>query len=271
MEQFSNFHPKQLDLFKKMKADNNLSHAFLFTGPKGVGKLDFARYIAYFLQDIEKQNSHPDIIETSVPLPIKEAKELKKRLVITPYSGKYKIVIINEAENMHTDAANSLLKMIEEPSGDTIFILISAYSQKLLDTMRSRCMEVKFNFVPDEVMSKKLNTEKIKDIAPHWRGRPAIAQKLIEDEVYNKKIRDYIKDYSKFMEGSLAERFNISEKYGKIKDRGELTEILRVWMEEARESGQKEKLLKSLLEIYKNTTNTNANFQYAFNNLSVNI
>ncbi|MDX1608051.1 MAG: AAA family ATPase [Candidatus Spechtbacterales bacterium] len=265
------FHPKQFELFKKMSKDDTLPHAFLFTGPEGVGKLNFARDIAYFLQDIEKRENHPDIIETSVPLPIKEAKELKKRLSTTPYSAKYKIVIIDQAESMHVDAANSLLKMIEEPKGNTIFILVSSFSQKILETIHSRCVEIKFNYVNDSVIEKELDTSKVKELSAHWSGRPAYAAKLANNQKYREKINSYRQDCANFLSGSAVERFNIGEKYGKIKNRGELAEILRVWIEYCRENEADAGILANLLKIYKNTTTTNANFQYAFNNLSVNL
>lgn len=263
------FHPQQLKLFKEMSANSNLAHAFLFTGPEGVGKLEFAREIAMFLQETE-QAEHPDIIETLTPLPIDEAKTLKKRLYTSPFSGKYKIVIIASAHNMHTDAANSLLKMIEEPRGDTVFILVSAYPELVLATIRSRCLEVKFSYVPDQIIEKELDIKSIRDIKLHWTGRPALAKQLLNDENYKKRIKACSADCRKFMAGSLRERFNISEKYAKIEDRRDLLEALRVWMEVVRDGGEQDKkALPDILKLYKNTATTNANVRFALNNLAV--
>lgn len=269
----NNFHPKQAKLFEKMKEDGALAHAFLFTGPEGVGKLSFARQIAMDLQGVENAEDHPDVVEAPVPLPIKEAKDLKKRLHTAPYSGKYKIVIIDQAEAMHADAANSLLKMIEEPKGNTIFFLISSYPQSLLDTILSRCYEVKFSLVPDDIIEKNINVDKIKHLRVHWQGRPRFAESLLNDMEYYRKIEEYKKDCDAFVKGSLKERFNITEKYAKIK-KGlyQHNEMIRVWIEHIREQdiSNKEELVKYLLELYKNITTTNANFYYLINSFAIN-
>ena len=104
------FHSAQWSFLDDMRKSDQLAHAFLFTGPPGVGKKDFSLEFAKLLQKTQNDN-HPDIIITSVPLPIKEAKELKGKLSKSPFSGDYKIVIIESPEEMQGDALNSLLKM----------------------------------------------------------------------------------------------------------------------------------------------------------------
>ena len=272
-----NFHYKQFKMFKDMSANGNLAHAFLFTGPEGVGKLEFAREIAAWLQNpatgvgtVPTPVGHPDIIETPTPLPIEDAQDLKKRLYTSPFSGKYKIVIIPAAHNMHKDAANSLLKMIEEPRGDTIFILCSSYPEIILETIRSRCAEVKFLRVADELIEKELNTEPIKELKLHWSGRPDFAKRMIDDKVYREKIKEYRMDWDIFSKNSLSESFKISEKYAKMEDKRDVAEALRVWMEIARSSAPlNEKLLSDLLNIYQNLMTTNANVRYALEGLVV--
>ncbi|MEX0877929.1 MAG: AAA family ATPase [Candidatus Spechtbacterales bacterium] len=274
-----NFHPKQFKMFKDMSANDNLAHAFLFTGPEGVGKLEFARQIAAWLQfedggvldpSVALREGGPDIIETPSPLPIEDAQDLKKRLYTSPFSGKYKIVIIPAAHNMHTDAANSLLKMIEEPRGDTIFILCSSYPEIILETIRSRCTEMKFLMVADEVIEKELNTEPIKELKLHWSGRPGFAKRMLDDKDYRKKIKGYRTDWDLFFKNSLSESFKISEKYAKMEDRRDVAEALRVWMEIARSNmPANEKLLSDLLNIYQNLMTTNVNVRYALEGLSI--
>ncbi|MEX0870077.1 MAG: AAA family ATPase [Candidatus Spechtbacterales bacterium] len=275
------FHKEQFELFNSMRDRDELAHAYLLTGPRGVGKLDFARQVAAWLQTPATTgtpdfpvvaNNHPDIIETPVPLPIKEAVDLKKSLSTAPYSGNYNIVIINSAEKMHIDAANSLLKWIEEPKGDVIFFLITEYADNMLETVRSRCYEIKFPLVSDGNIEKALNTDKIKDLKAHWSGRPALAARLLNDEDYRDKISGYKKDYDKFLVGTLGAKFAISEKYAKIKDSDfDVLEVLRVWIEHEKERDAKREdvVLSGLLMIYKNTSTTNANFKFALNNLAV--
>ena len=280
------FHTKQYEAFKKAKEDDALAHAYLFTGPSGVGKYEFAREIAFWIQGVDSDQKHPDITETPVPLPIKVAKELKRQLKTSAYSGEYKIVIIDRAENMHVDAANSLLKMIEEPPGKTIFLFVSSHPELMLDTIRSRCHEVKFFFVSDSEIEKNFNTEKIKDMRPHWTGRPANVKRLLQDDDYYRKIGEYRADCSKFLTGELKDRFRIGEKYAKMnKDsdksfsavRQDQGDIIRVWIEYVKELNSsdikekdKEKIIRYLLELYKNVVSTNANFQFLFNSFAIN-
>lgn len=276
-------HEKQLKMFQTFITNDALAHAYLFTGPWGIGKHAFALELANKLQEHKDTSMHPDILNFSEPPTIKQVRELKRQIAISPFMGKQKIVIINNVDKIQNEAANALLKILEEPRGDNIFILISQHLSVVLDTIRSRCYKIKFSYVPDEIIEKELNVNKIsisnwKNLKLHWTGRPQVAMRLLNDEVYLKKIMEYKKDCDMFINGSLSDRFNISEKYAKIENissghASEVSEILRIWAEHIRNMNldNKTELISGILNVYKISTTTNANIKFLFNNFALKV
>jgi len=143
----------------------NLPHALFFSGAAGLGKLDFAREFSNYLcceKPIESKpcqhcngcrlflaGSHPDrvvvsLMEKKKQIGVDQIRELGEFLSLTAQKAKQKIVIIECADKMNINAANSLLKNLEEPSGSTVIILISHRIQALPATIISRCQIVQF-------------------------------------------------------------------------------------------------------------------------------
>ena len=137
-----------LDSFKKAVNSNRLAHAYLFCGPANAGKKDAAFWLADFL----KINSF-DILyivpeKDKKNISIKQIRGLKKHLSLSPYNSSYKFAIIDYAETMNLDACNALLKTLEEPSGNTILILITSKPDFLPKTIISRLQDVRFKDIP---------------------------------------------------------------------------------------------------------------------------
>lgn len=144
-----------------------VAHAYLFTGPKGVGKettaLAFARALLCSrpaggdacgkcreCRQVEHQN-HPDLYfvqPTGTSIKIEQIRGIQRRALYRPYQGGRKLFLIREAEVMTLEAANCLLKTLEEPPGDTVFMLLSARPQALLPTILSRCQQYSFKGIP---------------------------------------------------------------------------------------------------------------------------
>jgi DNA polymerase-3 subunit gamma/tau len=137
-----------------------VSHAYLFTGPRGVGKTSIARILAHDLNGVayNDESSHLDIIEIDAASNggVEEVRELRDKVYITPSSGKYKVYIIDEVHMMTSSAFNALLKTLEEPPAHTIFILATTEAHKLPATIVSRTQRFTFKPIPVEKMTAHL-------------------------------------------------------------------------------------------------------------------
>ena len=216
---------KQADLLHSAFLQNRLSHAYLLSGVSGLGKTDFARAFAGFLlcsQDSLptkrmkaeatawscnickacKQfnaGTHPDLInivpeEKSKIIKIDQIRALSEKISQTSHAGGYQVVIISPADAMPVQAANALLKTLEEPNGKVIIFLIDDQKQVLPATIISRCQKI--NFSADENnalnwLTKKMPTEKHIETLFRLSGGAPLKVKVLSKNNYL-SLRDQI-------------------------------------------------------------------------------
>lgn len=153
---------------------NRISHAYLFTGPRGTGKTSTARIFAKSL-NCEKgptispcnecenckniTNSIPiDVIEIDAASnrSVNDADEIIQKVALAPVQSRYKIYIIDEVHMLTNQAFNALLKTLEEPPKNVIFILATTEVHKVLDTIKSRCQRFDFKRITTDDIAKHL-------------------------------------------------------------------------------------------------------------------
>ena len=158
-------HTLHVRLLAQLIASGRWGHAYLFAGPGGVGRRTVAQALLGRLACLQpasghadpcgtcrscaalNRNQHPDLTVLQRDgqfIKIEQVREMTNRLRYDPVVGRIKAVIIDECDRLHEAAANALLKTLEEPPPATVFVLITAKPQALLDTIRSRCQMVRF-------------------------------------------------------------------------------------------------------------------------------
>ncbi|HJQ09290.1 MAG TPA: DNA polymerase III subunit gamma/tau [Candidatus Saccharimonadales bacterium] len=146
------------DALSRALQKGTVSHAYLFTGPRGVGKTSIARILAHEINGLPYQSdaTNLDIIEIDAASNrrIDEIRDLRDKVHIAPTSAKYKVYIIDEVHMLTKEAFNALLKTLEEPPAHVVFILATTEAHKLPETIISRTQRFAFKPVdPPKVIS----------------------------------------------------------------------------------------------------------------------
>lgn len=167
---------------KNAVKENKVGHAYLFCGPRGTGKTTMARLLAKAVNCENPENApcekcencvaansgtHPDIVEINAAneTHVEDIRDLIERSRLAPMQGKHKVYIIDEVHQLSSAASSALLKTLEEPPENVIFILATTDPQKLLPTIISRCQRYDFTKVrTDQIRDHLLNIAKKENI-----------------------------------------------------------------------------------------------------------
>ncbi|SDF22084.1 DNA polymerase III subunit delta' [Sporomusa acidovorans] len=159
---------------KSMLSAGKIPHALLFAGPAGIGKSLAARVVSAGIlcsSDQDKpcgqchscrlfsRNAHPDfslLVPEGATIKIDQIRLLKSFAALTPAVSSGRVCLIDNAELMTVQAANSLLKLLEEPPPGFVFILVAGTGKPLLPTILSRCWKVQFHLLPAQVLEDAL-------------------------------------------------------------------------------------------------------------------
>jgi len=139
-------HKRQLEFLENALNRGKLAHAYVFAGPSGVGKRQIAMKLAEQLLESGIKDFHPDFLEINSDngIKIEQIRDLIYKLSLKPYQSKNKVALINEADEMTVEAANALLKSLEEPKSFTYLFLITTNPNRLPKTILSRCQKLTF-------------------------------------------------------------------------------------------------------------------------------
>lgn len=236
--------------------NNQISHCYIFEGPKGMGKYDLALIFAQSLlcsdfhqepcnicSNCVKMNSmnHPDlhiINQDEKAIKRENIDELIDLVYKKPYESNKKVFIIKDANDMTTQAANTLLKTLEEPPGDSVVILLTTNINLLLTTITSRCQIIKFRNISKETIKNFLkehfNTEEeIADLAANYsKGILNKAVNIINlsDNIL-KEREEIIKLFDKIINTDSEIIYEVENYFEENKDNiDSIIEIIMLWI-----------------------------------------
>lgn len=207
------------EYLEKSLKQKNILHSYLFLGTDGIGKLLIAKEFAKGILCLEENNNactcksctcfdgknHPDfeiINETGENIKIDVIRTITEKIIEKPIISNKKVYIINDCDKMTKEAQNCLLKTLEEPPEFAILILISSNENLILNTIKSRCMSIKFKNIEDE---KLLNYAKInlgyenvsKNLLQAFDGSIGKAIKLKDNKEKYSDIENLISNFTK--------------------------------------------------------------------------
>ncbi len=241
-----------ITLLRRAIERKRLPHAYLFLGPEGVGKKLVALTLARVLNCAEagtdscghcsschkvSKGLHPDVVllepQESGSIKIEQIRRLQQEIAYKPFEGRYKIWIIDRAEKLTLQAANCLLKTLEEPPAHSLLILVAAQAAALLPTVVSRCQQVNFLRLNPPVLRELLLAQGVAPealelgMALAEGGLARVSQEQLE-EFWAR--REEFLEYLQGRRSEFSDVFALGDRLGKQKEQIErLIQLLNLW------------------------------------------
>jgi DNA polymerase III subunit delta' len=248
-------HKWAVDLLRGQLNNNRIRHAYLITGPQGVGRRTLALRLAQAINCPEppeagvpcgicracrllEKMQHPDLAVIQAEkvggnLKVDQIRELHRTLSLTPYETRYRIALLLRFEEANPSAANALLKTLEEPPPQVVIILTAQDSESLLPTIVSRCETLRLRplSIPKVTAGLenqyKIPSEEAQLLAHISGGRPGYALHRHQNPQVMAGRKNSLTDLLKLLSASRVERFSYAETLAK--DKSLLENILQVW------------------------------------------
>ena len=248
---------KVLSLLDYSLKTNSIAHAYLLVGPRHVGKGTLAINLAQALncdgpelpcgqchscQRIQ-EGKHADVtstgLDSNTEIGIDDIRSLQRLASLPPYEGNYKVFIIDDAEYLSTEAANALLKILEEPPLKVVWLLLAAEEERLLPTVISRCQRLELKPVPSKQVQETLiklydvDVERAKLLAQLCHGHLGWALSAMENDGILEQRSQRIAKLLSLLTDTLEQRFTYAQELASqfSQKRRAGAEIIEIWID----------------------------------------
>ena len=244
-----------VDMLKKHVTNGTTRHAYLFAGPPGLGRRTLALRFAQALncqspveagipcgqcrdckQIAAMQHADLAIVQSESEgsvLKVDQIREARRTLVLKPYQAQYRVALFLRFQEANANAANALLKTLEEAPSYAVLILTADSPEQLLPTIVSRCEVIRLRplrveEVQSELETRGLETGKAKLIAHLSGGRFGYALRLLEDESLLERREERLNDLQSLISATRVEKFAYADKLAR--DKESMRQAILIWL-----------------------------------------
>ena len=254
-------HEWAVDMLRQHAAHDEIRHAYLFCGPPGLGRRTLALRLAQALnctkplapgvpcglcRDCKQIDAmqHPDmnVIQAldgdNLPkeggtLKVDQIREVQRSLSLKPYQAKYRVALFLRFQEANDNAANALLKTLEEAPAHAILLLTADTPEQLLPTINSRCEILRLRPLPIEAVTADLiyrgvDEERARLLAHISGGRPGYARRLVDDVTLLEKRDERLNDLQSLLPAARVEKFSYADKLSRDKDA--MRQAITIWL-----------------------------------------
>ena len=260
-----------VEALRRAIASGNLAHAYLVTGPDGVGKGTLAHRLAQTLispsaedptvpdlttrvarqieademPDIERialggvcdESNHDHAADNSTRIRICQVRRLERVASLAPFASPRRVFIVDTADQLQTEAAHALLKTLEEPPGQVLILLLATDPDALLPTIRSRCQEIPLRPAPySDLLAVLEDDPEVADpvtVARLAHGRYGLAMRMKQDPTFAVLRESATTEARRLARASRNERFDFAERFGGAwyRERESVLQTIDLWRE----------------------------------------